>query len=286
MADRAPYKGAMVQPSPHFQDTVAALSENGALKVWSILVTIFGDLAQGEDEAITGPVLSAITERLGIKPEAQRVALHRLRKDGWIESRKDGRVSRYQLTQSGRAQSQAASPRIYQRAPVATAGWHALIAPPGAAAERHITQDDLGAKGYVQIQPSVFLRAGPPRDAPCAFLVVSPTGSTVPDWVLEAVAPAALVNAYTAFADTLDAIAPHIDEAQGWSSLERVAARVLILHGWRRLILRHTALTECLFPDGWAGSRCRQLVFAALDTLGDPTVSPAVLSEPNIAAHI
>ncbi|MEM8853397.1 MAG: PaaX family transcriptional regulator C-terminal domain-containing protein [Pseudomonadota bacterium] len=276
----------MVQPSAHFQDTVAALSENGALKVWSILVTIFGDLAQGEDEAITGPVLSAITERLGIKPEAQRVALHRLRKDGWIESRKDGRVSRYQLTPSGRAQSQAASPRIYQRTPTATAGWHALIAPPGAAADRHLTQDDLSAKGYVQIQPSVFLRAGPLRDAPCAFLPLASAGSAVPDWVLNAVAPDALVSAYTTFADTLDAIAPHLQEAAQWSSLERVAARVLILHGWRRLVLRHTGLTDSLFPDGWAGSRCRQLVFAALDTLGEPTVSPAVLTEPKVAAHI
>ncbi len=61
-------------------------------RVWSMMVTIFGDLAQAPRDRIDGPLLTRLTDGMGIKPEAVRVALHRLRNEDWITSVKSGRT--------------------------------------------------------------------------------------------------------------------------------------------------------------------------------------------------
>jgi phenylacetic acid degradation operon negative regulatory protein len=94
-------------------DAVEALATLKNQRVWSLLVTVFGDLAQNDGDVIEGPVLSVLMSDIGIKAEATRVALHRLRNDGWINSVKSGRNSLHSLTASGRQESSAASPRIY-----------------------------------------------------------------------------------------------------------------------------------------------------------------------------
>ena len=87
----------------------------GDLKVWSFLVTLFGDLAADEGAELSGPLVSRLSTRLGIKPEALRVALHRLRKDGWIDSRREGREARHCLTRSARADTKAVHSVVYSR---------------------------------------------------------------------------------------------------------------------------------------------------------------------------
>ena len=73
-------------PSDVFTHTIADLRALGGQRVWSLMVSLFGDLAQAEGAGIDGPVLSRIMTAMQIRPEATRVALHRLRNDGWIAS--------------------------------------------------------------------------------------------------------------------------------------------------------------------------------------------------------
>ena len=53
------------------QPVVAARLNCGALKTWSVIVTILGDLAAAPGARVPGPVLSALTEGMGLKPEAE-----------------------------------------------------------------------------------------------------------------------------------------------------------------------------------------------------------------------
>ena len=53
-------------------------------RVWSFIVTSFGDLTREDDRYISSRTLNRLTAEIGVKPEATRVALHRLRKrTGW-----------------------------------------------------------------------------------------------------------------------------------------------------------------------------------------------------------
>jgi len=70
----------MKMPTAAFKKSRDALNRIGDRRVWSIIVTISGDLAQEPNERISGSLVSRLTNLLDIKPEAARVALHRWRK--------------------------------------------------------------------------------------------------------------------------------------------------------------------------------------------------------------
>lgn len=68
------------------QALVNIISGNRPPRVCSLLVTFFGELAQATPNMVSVITLNNLTRLLGIRSEAMRVALHRLRKDGWTES--------------------------------------------------------------------------------------------------------------------------------------------------------------------------------------------------------
>ncbi len=250
---------------------IDALTTGGELRTWSLIVTIFGDLARAEGAEISGPVLSALTRRVGVRPEAMRVALHRLRKDGWIETRRDGRVSHYQLTDQGRQESERATGRIYAAAPTEPQRWHLLIARPLESAARHRLEARLEAGGHVPLAPGIWLGAEG-AELPEGLFVLSGEAPLVPDWLRAQLMPEALADAYAGFNAKLDKVEAALARSEDLSALERAALRVLIVHGWRRLVLRHADLPDRFFPADWQGAQARARVQALLATLGHPAL--------------
>ena len=95
---------------------IAALKDVGPVKVWSLLVTIFGDLSEAHGGFLTSRQLNGLFDAFDIQSGALRVALHRLRKDGWIESERIGRISRFKMTEQAQKETDKARPVVY-RAP-------------------------------------------------------------------------------------------------------------------------------------------------------------------------
>ncbi|MDU8943118.1 PaaX family transcriptional regulator C-terminal domain-containing protein [Ovoidimarina sediminis] len=242
---------------------VAALTGDGPPRVWSLIVTFFGDLAQGPGAEVPGPVLSRVMGAADIRPEAMRVALHRLKRDGWIDSAKRGRTVDYSLTARGRAESAAASPRIYGRAEPAP--WRLFNAAQGEAA----ALDPLLAGGsHVALAPGLV--AGPmPGGAVPEGIFVSQPGA-VPGWAQRAVCPEALVAAAAALVQTLEEVARDV-EAPG--PLERAVLRVLIVHRWRRIVLRLPDAPEAFLPEDWRALGCAARVAEVLDALPRPEIA-------------
>lgn len=254
-----------------FAEAVALLSAGGDLRVWSIIVTIFGDLAQEEGDSIGGAVISAITGAMGIKPAAMRVALHRLRKDGWIESMRDGRVSRYCLSAYGRAESAAASGRIYGEAE-RPRQWKVVALPQLAQAARSSVDRALAESGYEGIAPGVFIGTGQLPSLPHEPFVFEGAWRSVPDWLKQAAASPELAEAYRLLADQLQGTRDLVLRAPPDSPLGVVTLRTLIVHQWRRIVLRHPALPDAFRPEGWPGTQCRELVAELLQRLPRPSL--------------
>ncbi len=251
---------------------ISALAQDAELRTWSLIVTIFGDLARAPGAEIPGLVLSAITGRIGVKPEAMRVALHRLRKDDWLTSRREGRVSHYLLTEAGRAESETATGRIYATRPATPERWHLLVAGPMDQAQRLEQDGALAARGYIAVAPGTWLGPGPAPAEVGAMLAFEGHPAAVPGWLRAELMPPALETAYARFADSLEAAIAALGAA-AVSPLDRAVLRVLIVHGWRRLVLRHPDLPEAFFPESWTGPRTRRLVHGLLDRLGKPSVA-------------
>jgi phenylacetic acid degradation operon negative regulatory protein len=263
---------------------ISALTRDGEPRTWSLIVTIFGDLARAPGAEVPGPVLSAITGRIGVKPEAMRVALHRLRKDDWIASRRVGRVSYYRLTPAGRAEADAASPRIYATQAPAPNGWHVLVAGPGEVAARVAQDGALAAAGYVVLAPGAWLGVGEGAERP-GFFRLSGRSIDLPDWLRATLLPDDLAASYARFGARLamaeQALTP--GDPGRLPDLDRAALRVLVVHGWRRLVLRQPALPDLIYPETWAGPELRRRVDALLKRLGSPALA-RIEPAPGISA--
>lgn len=258
-------------PDNWFSQSVEILTYNRNQRVWSIIVTLFGDLAQSPGDQISGTTLSRITEPMAIKPEAMRVALHRLRNDGWITSEKSGRASFYRLTKEGMHQSQAASPRIYTRNPAADGPWQLCIAEPGPKSARAETEKRLMVAGFKSVTTGVFLRHSD-QPAPENCMVMNGSVKAVPDWLKTKFGSDSSIQSYAEMEDALDRFRAVLDTSPKPTPVQVATLRTIIVHIWRRALFSHPDLPRNFFPDAWRGEECRIKVLDTLDQLGVPSL--------------
>lgn len=218
----------------------------GDVKVWSVLVTVFGDRAAERQAHIAGPDLSRLLEPLGIKPEALRVALHRLRKDGWIDSDKTGRISLYQMTE--RARTETMSVRDYVYSPELT--------PPAQVWLVHAARD-LEAPGLFALDRRTGLSAKRLADARHISGALDP--ASLPGWIEDTILSEAEHARYAALLGLLERYDPKDIET------DQAPVRVMILHCWRRLVLRQSPLAMSLLPPDAPAHQCRRAVMAWLE---------------------
>ncbi|WP_171100693.1 PaaX family transcriptional regulator C-terminal domain-containing protein [Ruegeria sp. HKCCD7255] len=264
----------MTSQSSWFEKAVAALTDTRDQRVWSIIVSLFGDLAQDPGAQISGGALTRVIEPMGIKPEAVRVALHRLRKDGWIESDRVGRVSHHYLTEFGRAQSAAVTPRIYARTGNVSQNWHLLIAEDGVGTQ--LLDDVLLSREYASIGRNIALGSGPAPDLDDALLSVTITAQHAPKWLQDRLCPKDLCLACQALLEAVQTASKSRPSKHALSPSQTATLRTLLVHRWRRIVLRQPDLPDGFFPPDWLGPECRAAVFDLLDTLDHP--SPDLLN--------
>lgn len=255
-----------------FETSLAALSALGDRRAWSLIVTVFGDMARGPEDAVSGPVLSRILEPVGVRPEAMRVALHRLRKDGWIISEKAGQTSNHRLSAFGLEQSEAASPRIYATEGPAAGRWRVLVPRPAPQPEFAARRDALAATGWVAAG-GVFLTAGDGAGATAEDMVITGDLSALPGWAQAEIEAPALAAGYAALKAALERVDAALGPAPALAPVETAALRALIVHNWRRLTLKHPALPDAAYSAGWNGPACRRLTHDLLARLGRPRIS-------------
>lgn len=245
-------------PSDAFTQTKTALLDLGGQRVWSLMVTLFGDLAQAEGDKIEGPTLSAIMAEMDVRPEAVRVALHRLRNDGWITSEKSGRTGSHALTPKGRSETTEASARIYASPTSALGHWQLAITAD--------TPEQMKAPGFVQLLPRVYLGSANATAPPEAL---SLSGGTAPDWLRAEIAPLMLEHEYAALLTVLRKVEQTIAH-DTLTPLHKAVLRCLLVHNWRRIVLRHPTLPPALLPDDWSGHACHHLIDTLLSRFPRP----------------
>lgn len=261
-----------------FNAATRRLRELGGQRVWSLMISLFGDMAPRKGDVIDGLTLSAIMNALDVKPEAARVALHRLRNDDWIASVKSGRISRHQLTKKGHAECAAASPRIYATPDDVPTEWQLVILE----ASDDAARKDMIERGFNYFKSRVYV--GPANQKTPKGAWVTMGADQVPNWVKDQLEPAPLTDEYAAL---LSALTEFTDKAEQsdkdtLSPLETAVLRCLIVHNWRRLVLKHPILPRPLVAPDWAGHKCHQLVTDLLSNF--PRPKNAELSAERIVA--
>ena len=250
---------------PDLQAKIDLVAGAGPIKAWSVIVTVLGDLCLDHEDRISGRLMNRLLGHLGVSAQAGRVAVHRLKRDGWVDTERQGRESGYRLSAAGRAETKLVWETVYSReAP--EAGTALLVVgapdiPPPAFAE------SLGKRAVILAPRTAVITAGRvPAQALAARL---PRGSA-PAWVADQVADAGLRIEYTTLIGRLAEIQPL---GGAGDSVAAAALRLAVLHHWRRLCLRQGGLADVLLPPEWEGGRARAAVADALDALPRPDLA-------------
>ena len=258
--------GAMVQ----------ALLERLSPKAKSLIFTVYGDaISHRGGNAALGSVI-ALLAPLGLVERTVRTSMHRLAQEGWLQTRAHGRRSDYRLTESGAHRVNAAHERIYRQSQRPWDGqWTfvALGAAPLAAAERERLQRELGWLGFGQLAGGVLLHPDPEEDALRALLaevgrqvlvVRGPAASWIAPEVCQGVVRAGwdtdrLAANYEAFLDAFRPVWQALEHEDAIEPGHAFAIRTLLMHGYRRALLRDPMLPDELTPRGWPGAAARAL---------------------------
>ena len=251
---------------------IKRIAECGPLRAWSVIVTVLGDLCRTPGDRISARVLNELIGRLGISSQTSRVAIHRLKADGWVETQRDGRASLYQLSATGLAQAEAVRGRIYSAtAPMITPTL--LIGAPDMSQAGFA--DSVGDDAiFLAPRTALVADAGPHANLIAVPFDLGAQSGSQPEWLPEMLAPQQLVTDLSDLTSAVQAIAPLSD---GVSLMARTALRLAVLHHWRRLCLRTNPLADALLPGNWAGAKARAIVVATLQGLARP--SPDQLAE-------
>lgn len=243
-------------------------------RVWSFLLTIFGDLAQHSNATISASVVNQLASEIGLKPEATRVALHRLKKEGWVESKRQGRTSDYKLTDWGLSEVRAASPRIYTEWPTNKRAWLVLTGPANGDVTAANTSKEGRSETVIRINSSAYICATHPTTADAFVQEILPE-SPLPQWISDKFCSPADVARTKAFHDKLRGVANLIQAEQSTYFTARQIAliRVLLVHEWRRLVLSWPNVPARLYPAEWTGPACRDCLSAVLAALPAPDIS-------------
>ena len=272
------------------QPIIDAFRERQPMRAKSLIITLFGDvISQHGGEIWLGSIARSV-EALGINDRLVRTSIFRLAKEGWIEVEREGRKSFYGFTRSGSKEYQRAAQRIYSAGGNSwRGGWQILI--PTHLPE-HLRDDfrrSLNWLGFRAISNGTFARPGGDEesirdlldefDLNSGVIVMEAKTTSLTSskewrnvvseyWQLETLEAdyRQLIGLFRPLKKTLDnGVLP--------TPLEAFQARILLIHEYRRILLRDTPLPDDLLPNRWQGTVARQLVQGLYRDLAAPSTN-------------
>lgn len=261
------------------QKFIEELQKSRPLKVWSLIITFFGDAVEPRGGIVAASTLQSVMQVMGVGSGAVRTACSRLARDGWIERQKQGRNSFYRLSDMGHTPFRNASRQIYATPPTA--------APTSNPNKTGLSQPSLSSNKYTLLIQNpqntssshwqsmlvsgiringncvLFASADPRLRGLLAnmqefedTLVLTDASARLPDWIRRIVCTDESAHRYHQLMQRFALITqnPPTDP------LTSLAIRCLLIHEWRRLLLRSTPVPIELIPANWPHNDCHSFV--------------------------
>jgi phenylacetic acid degradation operon negative regulatory protein len=227
----------------------------------SIIITVFGDAIVPRGGSVALGTLLEFFAAIDVDSSVVRTAMSRLTADGWFEREKVGRNSFYRLVQRERLTFDVATKHIYG-APASdwTGRFELLLIANGG--DRDVAREALKNAGFGTPLPGVWVAPSGvpiPEEAKGAIrLEVSAEDDSgrrllSESWPLERTA-----DAYRRFMKSFEPLRAWVARDK-LSDIDAFTARVLLIHHYRRVVLRDPLLPVALLPRDWPGGAARKL---------------------------
>ena len=231
-------------------------------RTWSIVVTIFGDTIVPRGGSLWLGSLLSIFDAMGVKSGVVRTAMSRLAADDWLQRRRVGRNSFYSLTGTGRAVFTKAAEQIYGSPDRGWDGQFQLVLP-GDASGRDVVRAALRQAGFGSVASDVWVAPAahpvPPEAASLLRLQSRTDLATGRQLVERAWNLADIAGGYRKFLEAFEPLGNATTQIGRLSDLDALVARILLIHEYRRVVLRDPLLPLALLPERWPGTAARKL---------------------------
>ena len=261
-------------------DRIDAFCRQRRVQASSLIVTIFGDAVLPRGGRVWLGSLIHLLEPMQLNERLVRTSVFRLVKDGWLSAETVGRRANYALTPWGRRRFEEASSQIYAaQAPVWDKRWRMmLVVGELSTRQREQLRRTLFWKGFGLIGPNCFIHPGVqlgevidalsaeglqallPQLVPMMAedFQAAPAASDV-DLVTRAWDLSALGQSYAEFVAMYAPILAHAQAVSVADDKQAFLLRMLLIHDYRRLLLRDPELPDALLPSDWSGRQARAL---------------------------
>ena len=228
----------------------------------SIVITVFGDAIVPRGGSVWLGTLLEFFKALDIDGGVVRTAVSRLAGDGWLERNRVGRNSFYRLAATGRHTFDIATRHIYDPPPQDWTGRFELLLI-GNADDRDASREALRSAGFGSPLPGVWVAPSgvpiPDEASRAIRLEVSAEDDSgrrllADSWPLEQIA-----DAYLKFMKTFEPLRGWITRRAPLANGDAFTARILLIHHYRRVVLRDPLLPLALLPKDWPGRAARAL---------------------------
>ena len=250
------------------------------LRAKSLVVTVFGDAIAPHGGAVWLGGLIRLLAPFGINERAVRTTVFRLTREHWLRGEQVGRRSHYTLTESGRRRFEAAFRKIYGAEPTGWDGQWCLVIESGdglAGPRRKALRDELAWIGFGRFAGGVLAHPTIDLDAVAAILAehradphvlvmratcdigrerAALAGAIRSAWDLER-----LERDYRAFVQRFRPVLAALGKPSpdALDPEQCFLVRTLLIHEYRRVVLRDPVLPAELLPREWPGAAARAL---------------------------
>lgn len=233
------------------------------MRAWSLIITLYGDAIVPRGGGLWLGSLSEIMALFRIDAGHVRTAMSRLTADGWLKREKVGRNSYYRLTRREEGSFIAATERIYfAHTPQFDGRLRLALFGPGID-DRSAMRPILERAGFTALSPTAYVAfADPTPSLPKTeglFPLHTQEGEDLSALAMAAWQLAPIAHAYRAFIDRFTPLDTALANATLSPGPEALVARILLIHEFRRIVLRDPGLPAALLPDDWPGMAARQL---------------------------
>ena len=237
----------------------------------SLLLTVLGEYVLPAGQPAWTAALVGALGLLGVAEKAARQALARTAAEGWIASRRHGRLAQWDLTEAGTRLLSDGARRIYslgQDGERWDGRWLVLLTggPDAGRDRRHQLRTRLTWAGFGALPGGVWISPHPAREAEASAILADlglagdcmsfvarygevgePRDVVARAWDLRG-----LRDGYAGFIATFAAAEPAGDDAT-------LAAQTMLVHQWRRFPFLDPRLPAGLLPDGWPGPQAAEV---------------------------
>jgi len=252
---------------PRQEPALAQFLADFPLRAGGFIVTLYGDVVVPRGgEVWIGNIIESCSA-VGISETLVRTAVSRLVAAGRLEGRRAGRRGFYRLTEAAQAEFDAAARIIY--GPDSPAGWRIVYVPEVLGDGMMVQLERLG---YARLKPQLAI--GPDHlvipDGVLSFAAQPEAGqASLPELAASAWDLPGHARAYTTFVARFAPLAG----ASVPSGSTALTLRLLLVHGYRQVLLRDPRLPADALPGNWPGHGARRLFAQAYRALCEPADS-------------